>query len=173
VGATGATSLTGTLTFGIGTQSNNGLGSASVYTIDGYGNFPLVTFNGVNYISPGLNSSFIDSGSNAMYFSDYVTLGIPDCPGDLAGYYCPASTQQYSAKVYGVNGASTTVNWSTVSAQTLIATFNSVFINLGGDSGVGASTDYVDLGLPFFMGRTVFVGIQGASTTYPSGYWAF
>ena len=43
------------------------------------------------------------------------------------------------------------------------------------------STDYVDLGLPFFLGRSVFVGFAGTTAydsqdqlvTYPNGYWAF
>jgi hypothetical protein len=44
--ATGGTaSLTGALVFGIGTQSDNALGSAKVYTTDGAGNFTTV-FNG-------------------------------------------------------------------------------------------------------------------------------
>jgi hypothetical protein len=51
------------------------------------------------------------------------------------------------------------------------------FDNLGGASGEGLSTDYFDLGLPFFFGRSVFVGIAGTTTpnnmTAPNGYFAF
>ncbi len=177
VAAGGAPSVTGTLIFGIGTQSNNALGSAKVYEIDGYGNFPQVTLNGVNYMS-GQNTfgGFIDSGSNALYISDATTLastGIVECAGNLQGYYCPASTVQLTPTVFGANSVSAPVQLSVANAATLINSGNAVFNNVGGDSGIGLSTDYVDLGIPFFLGKSVFVGIEGTNATYPNGYWAF
>jgi hypothetical protein len=54
-----------------------------------------------------------------------------------------------------------------------VSTGLAVFNNIGGDSGTAPSNDYVDLGIPFFLGRSVFVGIAGSSTAYPNGYWAF
>src|SRR5579863_1660579 len=52
----------GALTFGIGTETNNGLGSATVFTLDANDYF-TTTFSGQT-----LTSGFIDSGSNALFF---------------------------------------------------------------------------------------------------------
>jgi len=175
VSAGGAATAAGSLIFGIGTQSNNGIGAAQVYELDAYGNFPQVIYNGVVYASP-YNGSFIDSGSDAIYFSDASSLastGIVECKGNLAGYYCPSSTIPFTVTAYGANNVSGAVQFNVANASGLFSSGNAAFNDLGGDSGVGFSTDYVDLGLPFFLGRPVFVGIAGASSAYPNGFWAF
>ena len=70
VSAGGATTLTGTLIFGIDTQANNQIGSATVYAANSSGNF-TTTYKGTS-----LTSSFLDSGSNGLFFSDST---IPAC----------------------------------------------------------------------------------------------
>ncbi|MGD1101893.1 MAG: DUF3443 family protein, partial [Terriglobia bacterium] len=67
----GGTSLVpaGLLIFGIGTQSNNALGSATLYATDSHGHFPKVVYNGKSYPSGG----FLDTRSNALYVSDPLT----------------------------------------------------------------------------------------------------
>ena len=85
VAAGGAVSVTGFLIYGIGTQSNNALGSAKVLTVDAIGNITTI-FGGQSY-----PSSFIDSGSNGIYFLDAAASGLPLCP-DSSDFYCPAST---------------------------------------------------------------------------------
>jgi hypothetical protein len=175
IGAGGAPSVTGSLIFGIGTQSNNGIGSAQVYEIDDYGNFPRVVYNGTTYASPG-NGSFIDTGSTAIFISDAHSLastGIVECGGDLAGYYCPASTIPFTVTVYGANNVQGPVQFNIANALSLFNSGYAAFNDVGGDSGTGPSTDYVDLGLPFFFGRSVYVGIAGSNATYPNGFWAF
>jgi len=175
VPATGAASVNGSIIFGIGTQSDNQLGSAQIYEVDEYGNFPQVTFNGVTYASPQ-NGSFLDTGSDALFVSDAASLaskGIVECGRGFEGYYCPASTISFTATVYGANNVHNSVPFSVANAIALFNTGLAVFSNLAGDSGVGPSTDYMDFGLPFFLGRPVFVGIAGSTTTYPNGYWAF
>ena len=77
--------VTGSLIFGIGTQSNNSLGNATVYTIDpSTGNISTV-FNGKTF----QDASFLDTGSNAIYFLDSTTIGIPACT-DFTFWYCQA-----------------------------------------------------------------------------------
>ncbi len=162
VAPTGAVSVSGTLAFGIGTQSDNALGSATVYTANDEGYF-TTTFDGVPY-----SDSFIDTGSNGLYFLDPLTVGIPECT-DEPGFYCPASTESYTATNTGVNGASGSVSFSIANTDSLFSTVNSAFDDLGGDN-----PGSFDWGLPFFFGRTVFVAIQNESTPAGDGpYWAY
>lgn len=57
-------SVTGRLIFGIGTESNNGIGNATVLTLDSNDHFTTV-FNGQS-----LTSSTIDSRSDGLFFPD-------------------------------------------------------------------------------------------------------
>lgn len=160
---TGAPTASGSLIFGIGTQSDNALGSAQIYTTDGAGNFQT-TYNNIAY-----NQSYIDSGSNALYFLDSATLGIPDC-STYPGWYCPSSTTSYTVTNSGLNGTSNTVTLNVANAEALFQANNgqnAAFSNLAGDSGTGPSSDYFDFGLPFFYGRDVFIGIE--NQTGPNG----
>ena len=103
--------LSGSLIFGIGTQSNNGLGSAQVYSVDGSGNFITA------YKSQTYNESFIDSGSNGLYFLSAGTAGIPAC-SDASYFYCPSSTENLSATTSGSNGTPTsTIDFSVGNAD--------------------------------------------------------
>ncbi|HET9407710.1 MAG TPA: DUF3443 domain-containing protein [Candidatus Sulfotelmatobacter sp.] len=152
--------LSGALVFGIGTQSNNGLGSATVYTADGFGNF-TTTFKGQQ-----VTSSFIDSGSNGIFFLTTQITGLPTC----SPWYCPSSSQPVSAITMGANGASGTVKFTVANADSLFAVPGAaVFSQLA-----GPSSGIFDWGLPFFYGRNVFVAIAGRGA--PGGtppYWAY
>ena len=157
-------SLSGSLVFGIGTQSNNGLNGAKVYSIDDFGNF-ITTFDGVTE-----NQSFIDSGSNAFFFSDASIQPCSDLGND---FYCPSSTDNLSATNAGASGTpSGSVSFSVANADNL---FNNnpnanVFGQLAGPNSISG----FDWGLPFFYGRNVYTAIQGASTPGGTGpYWAY
>ncbi|MGC2966262.1 DUF3443 family protein, partial [Paraburkholderia aspalathi] len=63
VSNTGASSATGTLVFGIGTQSNNALAATQTFTTDPFGNMANSVFNGTTM------QAFFDSGSNAYFFA--------------------------------------------------------------------------------------------------------
>jgi len=179
ISASGQASASGSVIFGIGTQSNNGLGSASVYSVDDTGSF-TATYNGVQYPS----SAFLDTGSTAFYFLDHTTLGIPDC-SDYSGLYCPASTQNYTITNTALDGTTTTgqVTISIANTDSLLGpaagpyTGFTALNDLGGDGGSSPSTDMVDYGMPFFYNRSVFVGIMGQSApsnaTNTYGYFAF
>jgi hypothetical protein len=164
VDAGGAPSASGSLLLGIGTQSNNGLGGATVYTTDDHGNF-TTTFAGQSF-----PASFIDSGSNGIFFLTSAATGLPDCTGSLAGnFYCPSSAQSFTVQNTGTNGASNPVTFEIANAEQLLASNNAVFSNVGGPMPGG-----FDFGLPFFLGRQVFVAIAGQHTPAgPGPYWAY
>ena len=158
-------SVSGSLIFGIATQSNNALGSATVYTMNSSAEV-TTTFKEQSY--PG---SFLDSGSNGLFFLNTAATGIPVCTDD-SGFYCPLSpsTESLSATITGANNARATVDFSVANADSLFSNpGDSVFSDLG-----GPSPGIFDWGLPFFFGRNVFTAIDGASTPNGTGpYWAF
>jgi hypothetical protein len=155
-----AASISGSMIFGIGTQSNNGLGSAKVYTLDpDLGNL-TTSLNGQTYT----DASFFDTGSNAIYFLDAATTGLPTC-NDYTFLYCPTSTKSFSATNLGVNGVSGSVDFEIDNADTLVANPSvGVAPNLGGPNPGG-----FDWGLPFFFGRNVYTAIDGKSTPGGTG----
>jgi hypothetical protein len=154
----GVASATGTLVFGIGTQTNNQLGAATVYTVDNRGNF-TTTYKGTSY-----TASFLDSGSNAIFFDD---PSITTCGN---GFYCPANPLTLSATIASAAGVSTPVSFTIGNVGTLPASVTAAPAG-GTAAGLGHTFDW---GLPFFFGRTVFVAISGATTPAGAGpYWAF
>ncbi len=166
VAAAGATTASGSLVFGIGTQTNNGLGSASVVGVSASTGHFATLYNGAVY-----NASFVDSGSNALFFGD---PSIPVCSGGAApGFFCPFSTQTGFAVIQGTNGASASVSFSVANANALIGNNPSfaAFSNLAAPQFVASTFDW---GLPFFFGRNVYSAISGASTPAGTGpYIAF
>jgi hypothetical protein len=163
VAAGGETTLTGALIFGIDTQTNNKIGSATVYAANSSGNF-TTTYKGTS-----LTSSFLDSGSNGLFFADAT---IPLCSRS-PGFYCPATTLLLSAVNTSANGvASGSVNFTIENLQTLDVTIRAA--SVGGSIGRRTRSRAFDWGMPFFFGRTVFVAIDGASTLHgPGPYWAY
>jgi hypothetical protein len=159
VGAAGAVSVSGTLIFGIDTESNNALGTATVLTVDlNTGNLSATLNNQT------LSNSFVDSGSNGNFFTD---SSITQCQSET-GFYCPASTQSLSATLTSSHGVTTNVSFSVADAHALFndnPTF-SVFNDLGGTNDLPQSFDF---GLPFFLGRKVYNAIEVMSTSAGTG----
>ena len=157
----GQASLVGVMIFGIGTQSNNGLGAAKVFAMDGQGYF-RTTYNNQNY-----PNSFIDSGSNGIFFLDAATTGLPKCKF-YVGFYCPSPVRVITATQTGINGATSSVVFNAGNVDT-----HSPTLSVLGEA-TGEQPGGFDWGLPFFYGRTVFTALEGASTPGGAGpYWAY
>ncbi len=161
VAAGGAASVTGSLIFGIDTQSNNQSGSQTVLTLN-QGVFLTTIFNGQS-----LGSSFLDSGSNGTFFTD---SGIALCPSPNSSFYCPASPQTLSATLQGLNGTSATESFSVTSLAGIASTVTA----LPGLAGTNPTASSFDWGLPFFYNRRVATAIIGYTTSAGTGpYVAF
>jgi hypothetical protein len=170
IGAAGAASVAGSLVFGIDTQSNIALGSATVLGLDSFGNF-ITYFNGVT-----LNESFIDSGSNGTFFAAPQGGALVDCTM-ATGFYCPTTTQSLSAMNQSASGmgATSTVNFSVANFESLLNNNPSftAFNDVGGPQPAGFAHSF-DWGVPFFYGRNVFVAIENATTSGGVGpYYAY
>ncbi|MEO7208408.1 MAG: DUF3443 domain-containing protein [Steroidobacteraceae bacterium] len=172
VAAGGASDVMGSLIFGIDTQSDNASGSQTVLTVNDNAEL-LMTFNG-----QPLANSFIDSGSNGIYFNDPSIATCPAPPGDpssqIVNFYCPTSTLNLEVSIQGMNGAmANSVTFEVGNAETMLQSSFDAFPQLAGTIPPGNAGSF-DYGLPFFYGKRVAVAVQGATTTAGTGpYIAF
>lgn len=158
VNQTGSASLNGSLTFGIGTQTNNQRISESVLSTNSMGS--ITTW----LDGRPMTASFIDSGSNGLYFDSRGA--IPTCVS-ARGFYCPSNALTFSATLVGANAASKAVSFTVDNALPMFtAPFPPVLPNLAGPFG---NTNAFDWGLPFFYGRRVFIGIEGQVSKLGTG----
>jgi hypothetical protein len=148
---------------GIGTQSNNAPSAVTTYAVNQFGEF-TTNFSGISY------SSFIDTGSNGLFFTPPSTSPIPDCPSPNSDWFCPSSTTSFSATNTGAAGSpSGVVSFQIGNFDSLVSSSNNVFAEIGGE-GAG---DF-DWGLPFYFGRNVYTGFEGMGSSLGSGpYWAY
>lgn len=161
------TTVNGSLIFGIGTESNNGLGNATIFDVDTtQGNFTTV-FNAQTFS----DVAFLDTGSQALFFLDSATTGLPVCTDTVSPLYCPATDANLSATNEGFsNGNSGTVNFTIGNADALTSNFSDNAISIiGGEGQAQGGTLFFDWGFPFFYGRNVFVAIDGATTPGGTG----
>jgi hypothetical protein len=166
-----APTASGTLTFGIDTEANNAIPStATLFTLDSSDNFTT------NFNSQALTASFIDSGSNGLFFPQ--TNNLPNICPDNSSWYCPPTTTAFIATNVDPNNGTTsnTVNFSVDDFDTVTQANPSAaaFSNLAGPMPCTASPCSFDWGLPFFYGRSVFTAIDGTTVgTTPGPFWAY
>ncbi len=160
VPSAGAPSVSGALILGIGTSANNTPPAGiSVITTDENG-FVTTVYKGRTF-----RESIIDSGSNGLFFPD---ASLPVCAMQLDAFYCPPTLVNLTGTVIGTNGRQIVVPFQVANAESLVETRNAAFNNLAGEFSI------FDWGLPFFFGRSVFVGIEGQSSSLGTGpFFAF
>jgi Protein of unknown function (DUF3443) len=171
VPAAGEVTLTGSLIFGIDTQSNNQSGTQTVLTVDGMAELAM-TFNGAT-----LANSFIDSGSNGIFFAD---SNIVTCTNPMINtFYCPSTTLTVGPlSIQGINGVMVNnLTFPVGDTQTILSTaptdtYN-VLPQLAGTLPAGNAGTF-DYGLAFFYGKRVAVAVEGDKTSVGTGpYIAF
>ncbi|NVO06812.1 MAG: DUF3443 family protein, partial [Rhodoferax sp.] len=162
VAAGGASSAQGFVIFGVGTQANNALGAAYVVPVNATTGYFTTLYKGRQ-----LRKSFMDSGSNGLFFND-ASLST-SCNTAAFGFYCPTTIQSLTASI---QLATTTVPvaFTIANADNLFKVSNYAFGNLGGT----LDNNSFDWGLPFFFGRSVFTVIEGHSVGSTNGpFYAF
>jgi len=147
--ASGAAIVDGSIIFGINTASNNQLGSATIYTADGSGEIRTV-YNSTTY------PSFIDSGSNGLFFLNTAADGMPNC-STLNGFYCPNSTTGFSVANIAADSTQVGFNYSIANAANL---FSSEPNDAGFNDLGGPFPGAFDFGMPAFYGRRILFGFE-------------
>ncbi len=161
----GSPSANGLLVLGIGTRPNN-MPPAGVATYETDSRYGVIstTFNGVTY------NSIIDSGSNGLFFPPPSTGMLPNCAFPNSGWFCPSSTTTLSATNAGSSGSpSNNIFFQIGNLNNLPTSSNRVFSNIG-----GSIPGLFDWGLPAYLGRNIFVGIDGKASSLGTGpYFAY
>jgi hypothetical protein len=157
----------GSLTFGLGTQANNGLRTARILTLSS--SLTISTL----YKGTIFPDSTFDTGTPDFGFSDST---LPLCPG--GGFYCPGQPLAFSAMVSGVNGIGGTVDFDLSNPPAASPAQPAAISNLGHAAallnGKPVHTAAFFWGLPFFFGRTVGFAYQNAQTPFgPGPFYAF
>lgn len=150
--APGATTLNGTVYFGVGTQPDNAVGAATWLALNNVGEFTT------SYAAMTLAQSFTDTGSNGYFFNKASSDTVLQTCTLNKWAYCPAATTPEMATI-DPGGTNRLINFSVDNADNDFATTNDVaFPNLAGPAtAANAPSNSFDWGLPFFFGRTVFV----------------
>jgi hypothetical protein len=148
IGTNGASSASGSLTFGIGTQSNNSKPS----TVTTFGTDSSGNVSATSTFFTGTETAFFDSGSNGWFFDD---SSLATCANN-SSWYCPSQTTNRVVTISNLSGTSQsgTVTMTFGNAQTLFNTGNIAFNDVAGPF----NGNLVDFGMPFFYGRTVYYG---------------
>ncbi|MCA8318592.1 DUF3443 domain-containing protein [Burkholderia cepacia] len=156
----GQANATGRLTFGIGTQSNNPLAASAMLTSTTSGDVSAAFLNRTV-------TAFFDTGSNAYFFND--SSQIP-CSRNTE-FYCPPSPVEYTATLTGQNGTTASVSMPVANANALFSTPGTfAFNNIAGAFG---DAGWLDIGLPYFYDRAIYIGMDRTAIGGSGPYVAF
>ncbi|CAB3754146.1 DUF3443 family protein [Paraburkholderia solisilvae] len=154
IGAGGQGSASGTMTFGVNTQSNNILpASAQQITTTVFGEV-TASFNGLPM------AGIVDSGSGAYFFVD---PSISQCPSSFSNqpWFCPSDPTTISASLQSVSGTTLGVSFTLFNAISELGNgSNAAHAGIGQNIALFGEGE-LDLAMPFFYGKSITMGIQG------------
>lgn len=151
-------SLVGSLIFGVDTDSSNSIDQAKRITLEpSTANFTTI-YKGYSY-----NRSYLDSGSNGIYFDD---LSIRECNSvGFISYYCPDAPFSIDVilKGFGQEMYNYTFIGDNAEKPSGVKVSSPVQPALIGSVG-GSFQDFV-WGLPFFYGKKIYTPIEESAIT--------
>ena len=155
----GASTANGKMIFGLGTRSNNQFPSLQVLATTSQG-YLFGTLSSSSALAGGsFSSTFLDTGSNGIFFDSYL----PNCtPPNDSGFYCPLTDIAFNVVLGSVGAVQAKGSFTLTNAAALFQKGNAALPTLGGSL---SASGLLDLGLPFFYGKTVVIGIDGMSAT--------
>lgn len=167
VASSGAATVSGSLIFGIDTESNNQLGSMTILAVGSSTSSNPLPGDFFTDFQGTTDESFIDSGSNSYYFPDSQ---LTSCANPNSEFYCPAGATTLTATLESAvsGGASAQVSFTIANFTDELEndpTF-AAFPDVGGTLSINGVFDW---GLPFFYGRSVAYAIEGRTTSAGAG----
>lgn len=160
ISADGQESATGSLIFGISTQGNNAFGAATKLVSTTTGDVPGA------FLSRKV-TAFFDTGSNANFFEDSSQI---TCSKNTQ-FYCPSTTTTYAATLVGLDGTASMISMPVANADTLFSSSSTyAFNDVAGHFG---SSSWLDLGLSYFFGRTIYFGLDRSAAGGSAPYIAY
>ncbi|WP_175949411.1 DUF3443 family protein [Burkholderia vietnamiensis] len=155
----GAKAARGTLTLGIGTRRNNALDVTNVVDLAPNGTFTTV-WNGQSY-----PASYFDTGTEEYYFAT-APVGAREC----GSHWCATPEAEFSATLKGRTTDATT-KFRVGESATLVRSGKGVFRNVA----IVAHKDSRAFvwGMPFFIGRKVFVKLTEGANGSGNAFYAF
>lgn len=159
VPSSGAATATGKMVFGLGTRSNNQFPTLQVLATTSQGYLLGALSSNSTLAGGSFSSTFLDTGSNGIFFDS----NLPNCgyPND-SGFYCPLADVVFSVALGGAGVGQARKSFTITNAAALFQKGNTALPTLGGTLN---AQGLLDLGLPFFYGKTVVIGIDGMATT--------
>jgi hypothetical protein len=160
VDAGGAASAAGEVRFGIGRTADTTPAGVTTYPLDFQGRT-------TSRIGASASVGLFDTGSNGLFLDLPAGSGPTRCAPPDDAWLCAegpvALTAQF--RVRG-GGFGPVTGFEVADALTLFGSGNAVFRNLGGAGFPALGHDW---GLPFHLGRKVYVGFEGRSSSLGTG----
>jgi len=157
VPSSGAATATGKMIFGLGTASNNQFPTLQLLATTPQGYLFGALSSKSTLAGGNFSSTFLDTGSNGIFFDS----NLPNCvyPND-SRFYCPLADLAFNVVLGGAGQVSKSFTITNAAASLQIGI--TALPTLGGTLN---AQGFLGLGLPFFYGKTVVIGIEGMAAT--------
>lgn len=149
--AGGAASVTGTMTFGIDTQSNNASGTGTEIPV-GFTATVNTLYNGQ------MMGAIVDSGTGTYSLPE---TPIAQCPSSWSSitWFCPAEPTTVTASMMLTPDSNFDVQFNIANAMSELGNSNAAHEGVGEDVSL-FGVSLFDIGMPFFYGKTITFSIE-------------